>query len=108
MLNAFITGSYAYGVPKENSDIDLVIRIDRPELQKLAVFSEGGELNEYDGVGRSVSLRFGKLNIIACTSDLQYRTWLQGTQQLINEEGFATRDYAVEVFKALRKAAGVG
>lgn len=68
---AFITGSRVYGRPGPGSDIDLVIRCDEATAEALRKASDPGP-----------SIRFGKLNVLVCTTDEEYRVWLEGTRQL--------------------------
>lgn len=105
---AFVTGSRAYGKAHEGSDIDLVVFVGDPysmavleSLQERPAANSGGAPVE----GRSVSMRFGRLNVIAVTDPAKYRAWLVGTRQLVEEfwrTGVAVeRARAVEVFKSL-------
>lgn len=50
---AFITGSRAYGTPREDSDIDLVVPLYEKDYRTLWALSGGNKL------------MFGKLNIVA-------------------------------------------
>jgi hypothetical protein len=93
-MRAFLTGSRAYGIPRYDSDIDLVIRTE--EMQKL---SELGEVIEsYEG--ESASIRFGKLNIIACATDRLFNLWFEGTEHLKSRKP-VTRDEACTYFREL-------
>lgn len=79
---AFITGSRAYGTVKPSSDIDLVIRCDdttKKLLQKLSdkIASVQGE---------QLTIRFGKLNVIACTTDEEFAVWRIGTTQMVKSK----------------------
>ncbi len=72
-MQAFLTGSYAYGTPREDSDIDLVIRCD----EETAKF-----LSEMRDDKTTPAIKFGKLNFIPCTDDAQYTAWRAGTTAL--------------------------
>jgi predicted nucleotidyltransferase len=97
-MKPFVTGSRAYGEPKHDSDIDLVVRMDGLVLSQLKKFTD------QEGI-----LRFGRLNIIPAVSDKAYQVWKEGTEELMDRSYVkpVTRDEAVEFFKAKRKAAGL-
>lgn len=101
-MEAFITGSRAYGTPGEDSDIDLVIRCDektRDKLVELLAPDDG-----YDDKDR-IQVRSGKLNLMLCVDDDSFATWRDGTDMLQAEADAGhevTRDDAIEVFRALR------
>lgn len=67
-MQAFITGSHAYGEPNENSDVDLVALVDEPALELLKTICDKIEDKPCFGV----PLVFGRLNLVACTSTLLY------------------------------------
>jgi hypothetical protein len=97
---AVLTGSRAYGHPRPDSDIDLVILVDEIALAALEasqdrVDDEAGTLTQkhyitqdyglsYEGRGRSASLRFGRLNLIATTNPDLYAAWKKGTEELVS------------------------
>jgi len=93
-VNAFITGSHAYGAPRSNSDVDLVVLVDA-DTQCLLQRESG------DG-----PIRFGRLNLIAVTSERLFAAWKLGTEQLIEERNWTgqpiSRERAVEHLTALR------
>lgn len=104
-MNAFITGSRAYGKPTVKSDIDLVIRCD-PETERLLrklsarISKHGAKEDELQPI------RFGMLNIIVCQSDEDYAVWKLGTEHMkgLKEKGSPfDRDTAMEVLNGLRK-----
>ena len=67
MSRAFLTGSRVYGEPHDESDIDLVILVDYKALKALKNFSESKK-----------TIRFGKLNIIACQTEAEMAVWRVG------------------------------
>jgi hypothetical protein len=77
-MKAFITGSRAYGTPRLDSDLDLVIRCDEDTAAALriaaATISKEGNTN-FAGIR-------GPLNLILCDSDEKYDAWLKGTIEL--------------------------
>lgn len=102
---AFLTGSRAYGTPREDSDVDLVIRVR--DAATLAAIIEAADptdaTNKPSAVGfRTASFRFGTLNLIIAHTDRQYADWRDGTATLIAEKP-VTRERAVEVFSELRR-----
>lgn len=92
-MKAFITGSRAYGTPRQDSDTDLVIRADNSVLETLRACSD-------DTSGNPYALRFGTLNVVACTSNEQYEAWKTGTDQMIANAP-VTREHAVGIIKDL-------
>jgi hypothetical protein len=104
---AFITGSHAYGTPREDSDIDLVIFASEETREFLA--KKLGEGVEDYGDG-TCQLKIGALNLIVCSNSSRHAAWAKGTAQLIAEAkpgnwggvtAPVTRERAVEVFKSL-------
>lgn len=96
---AFLTGSRAYGIPKENSDIDVVILITKEALSKI--FEYGPVTPDdahYGSAETGVSLRIGNLQLIFVASQAQYDAWLKGTKEL-KAKSPVTRDEAIEHFK---------
>lgn len=95
-MKAFLTGSRVYGNPNDDSDIDLVIRVDRETKEKLIELAGGGSV-----------VRFGKLNLLICATDQEYWAWQDGTEELVerlNEKLERTeREEAITVFKGYRE-----
>ena len=102
---AFLTGSWAYGMPTKESDIDLVIRCDGSTFEHLMLVDEPEKQASDKQVSRS--LRFGKLNLIVCLNDETYEQWRSGTEELKSRGEIVSRDEAVAVFKRIRKGEGV-
>jgi hypothetical protein len=111
-LKAFLTGSQAYGIPTEESDIDLVVEMDKDELHALYALAsrygkQGSKVLEY-GNGQA-SLRFGNLNLIVCyNAGERAENWKKGTEAL-KQLAPVPRTLAVAVFEELfgREAGGV-
>ena len=101
-MNAFITGSVAYGTPHKDSDIDLVVLIDEKNIKELQCKDE----SDLDGYGRWNSIRFGKLNLICMTNKTHFDLWYQGTMELIAKAP-VTREQAVEHLVKLGKENGI-
>lgn len=85
ILDGFVTGSYVYGTPNENSDIDICILTN-----DVGFFWTNSEQK---------GIRFGKLNLIAFCSIEKYTRWKDVTNSLIARRP-VTRDEAIEAFKA--------
>ncbi len=87
---------HAYGVPREDSDIDLVVICDDSQtydISRVAGFRNSGS-DFYP------QLRFGKLNFITVKDQKTYDQWLSGTNALIalRDAGLVvTRDTAIAV-----------
>lgn len=91
---AFITGSRAYGTPREDSDIDLVV---------LATSEACSMLTQHRDPS-SKSVRYGRLNIILFSSEqseqvISFKMWREINNQLIKQKP-VTRDFAKEQFVA--------
>lgn len=112
-MRSFITGSRAYGKPKEDSDVDLVVLVGSEQLEILKSLADNviNKLDEEDEVSdggpNAASLRFGKLNLIAVTTDNGFAVWRAGTSFLEIERQKTDkpilRKRAIEVFTALRQ-----
>lgn len=101
MYPSFVTGSQAYGDPRPDSDLNLVVLGDAKLEQGLRLMSEP----RADG-----SICFGKLNLIVCTSVEQYNVWKKGTEELRNRWehlGPVSRDEAVLYFANLWEESGL-
>jgi predicted nucleotidyltransferase len=104
-MKAFITGSRAYGTPREDSDTDLVVMVSPDDMRRLrsqADITEDDE-GEYPEDGHTGVLRFGKLNLLCVTQPDDYEAWREGTAELIARRP-VTREEAVEVFTRKREA----
>lgn len=82
MNKSFLTGSRAYGKPRPDSDIDLVMRICSDDLDKLKCSGVCDSFYDYPENDGS-SLKFGKLNLICVTTDVKFEAWAEGTVNLI-------------------------
>jgi hypothetical protein len=98
-----VTGSHAYGTPREDSDIDLVVFVSPADMKKLIGLESGADAERYGSLAQ-VFLRFGNLNLICVDNDTDYDVWLKGTAALKARKP-VTRDEAVVLFKQLQKEA---
>lgn len=103
--SGFVTGSRAYGTPREDSDIDLVVLITEQQLGKLVASCAIGETKNTTYNGDKTILRFGRLNLFCMTSFVRYDLWKKGTDELIARRP-VTRQEAKDLFIKLEKAAG--
>ncbi len=105
IMKSFVTGSRAYGTPRADSDIDLVVLVDGPDCQMLCdmaaaqndLGSPGGEHYE-DGR----ALRFGNLNLLCITNPNHFDVWRRGTDEL-KAMAPVTREKAVEHISEIRR-----
>lgn len=92
---AFITGSHRYGKPTEESDLDLVILLDRDcgswDEKRLRELSEGA----------APQIRFGRLNLILCRTETEYAYWKAGTEIMARES--RVNDESIGKKKAKRR-----
>lgn len=97
MTEAFLIGSRVYGTPREDSDIDLVVRMDPETAAALCIAS---------GVGVMAPLRFGPLNIIYAVTDEQYESWRLGLIDVLALKTRlgrpVTREEARDIFESYR------
>jgi len=104
-MEAFLTGSRAYGTPREDSDIDLVVLMSPADSRTLCDHVQGDDMaerGEYDSGGHSFALRFGNLNLIVTTGWRHYACWRAGTEELVKRRP-VTREEAVTHFTQRRK-----
>jgi len=82
---AFITGSRAYGTPREDSDLDLAILVSEKDLKQLETIAdkEPDKKPRYDDPTYGNSLRFGQLNLVCMLDSDEYEHWKEITQKLI-------------------------
>lgn len=107
-----MTGSKIYGIPSKNSDIDLVVFVSDEELEMLRQeadedVSRNQEADEHYQELGSVSLRFGKLNLLCCTKEKVYEVWKRGTFRL-KRQSPVSRAFACRLMDTLRQEAGIG
>jgi len=108
-VKAFLSGSQVYGEPTEESDIDLIIRMAKKEMDKLIkILSSKGQIQHIDPNydNGQVSIKIGTLNLLICYTDKRYLSWATGTKALRLERRKKgkplSRERAVEVFSGLR------
>lgn len=99
---SFITGSRAYGKPRPDSDIDLVVFISPQDANKLAAIEPqpNKDIVDYYGKTKTMNLRFGKLNLLACTDKSRFLEWHKGTR-LLKAQAPVERDAAIEMFEKI-------
>jgi predicted nucleotidyltransferase len=109
-MKSFITGSHAYGTPRLDSDVDLVVLISPHAAEILAshIPEEGwdGENHQVKNYGlpdepKITNLVFGKLNLICLYNEKDFRNWKALTDDLI-ERAPVTREEAIEYMHANR------
>lgn len=98
---AFLTGSRVYGTPRLASDIDLVVLADTTVIDKLVEVIRFVNIEDYQ-YADCVSIRAGRLNLLFCTSVVQYEKWKIGTAELIEKKP-VTKEKACEKFNSLRQ-----
>ena len=98
---AFVTGSQAYGIPHEDSDVDLVVFVSKHDACILMNILAPEYVDKYGG-GTSFPLRFGCLNLLVCVDEESYRVWKEGTK-ILKAKKPVSREEAKKVFASLRK-----
>lgn len=94
---AFVTGSFVYGKPTEESDVDLAIRVDPETADFLRRMSESGK----------EPVRFGNINLILCETDEQYLAWAVGTMEMKRSQENYGSEEAKAVFDVYRDKLGI-
>jgi len=97
ILKSYFTGSQVYGTPRPDSDIDLVIRMSSEELAKI-VHAQVADTVVWFENSPTASLKFGKLNVIACITDDAFEKWAVSTVQL-ELRAPVTREEAIRTYK---------
>src|SRR5208283_96062 len=98
-MKAFITGSRAYGTPRLDSDIDLVIQYNAATAALLRKESEAKN-----------TVRFGRLNVIIAGDDPEMAAWQLGTDALQREvaaHGPFDKETTHGRFEKLREMVGI-
>lgn len=117
LFRALVTGSRAYGTPRngdcigwdetkeEPSDTDLVVWVSPEDMKILA--SQGEQVSstsdKSDGAGEisTASLRFGNLNLIVCTQLKDFEIWRDGTA-FLKTKAPVSRDKATQYLRKKR------
>ncbi len=103
----FLTGSRCYGIPRDDSDIDLVVYLDEADLEEMdtlenIVMDKDEELESMYGQAYTKSLRFGNLNLICCTDDKVFEAWRIITREL-KQMTPVPREFAVKYMAKRRE-----
>lgn len=100
----FVTGSHAYGKPRPDSDVDLVMYCSKETSNKL--WDLLGVPESWGNPSVDTSMRAGKLNIIYCLFIEEYEMWKKGTEELIAMRDRTgepiSREFARDYFADLR------
>lgn len=108
---AFITGSRVYGIPHDESDVDLVIPcssatafdLTRYADNKREVYDRMDADNRHESGGcHTPSLRFGVLNLICVLEKDEWIIWKSGTEYLCKQKRKITRREAGKFFARMR------
>lgn len=93
---SYITGSRAYGFPREDSDIDLVICASNYDVRRLWQLSRHFEGNK--------ACTFGKLNLVLfdCENKIdmaRYERWTEVNKRLVASQP-VTKEKAIAAFRS--------
>lgn len=122
MITGFLTGSRIYGMPRDDSDLDLCVLVTEGELELLRQCSdlqttdqEHAEQEAKDNQDRGYPpngrvLRFGKLNVVCFVHNKHEDAFLSfalGTQKMLASESKGTdnRSQAVATIQSLMNMA---
>ena len=95
-MQSFLTGSRAYGTPRPDSDIDLCTLVSYRDMRTIMEACNQTDIGS--PVPRSISLKFGQLNLILTCDPRSFAEWQVATRDLW-EARPVTRDDAIEHFK---------
>lgn len=98
-----LTGSRVYGTPKEDSDVDMILRVTRAEGTILEEVSGAYRNPDYPDTKDARPIRFGKLNIILCYTDAAYEGWLKARQLCMENRKLLGRQLTREEAVAIHK-----
>ena len=100
MTTCLLTGSRVYGSPRIDSDVDLVVLVDKETAKKLEDLSDGG----------TYPVKFGTLNLILVTDERSFEVWKEGTEHLKHVAETTsitpTREQAIEYLNKLFESRG--
>lgn len=91
---AFLTGSRAYGTPREDSDVDLCLTVSERDFTILNDLADRGQRTS-GRPGCVGGLRYGRLNLI-CVTTPDLENWRRGTRALEARQP-VTREEAIRV-----------
>lgn len=108
-MKSIVTGSHAYGLPTSESDVDLVVHVSDSDLRRL--LEAGGKQDHAEDpnylAAGGMSLRFGDLNLICCTSEELFAIWRSCTIEL-RKQAPVSRAFACRYMQRKREEAGFG
>ena len=102
-MKCFLTGSRRYGMPRDDSDVDMVIFCDDANDAEdgrlfAALRDHATEIKEYGE--ESACLRYARLNLIITRCPEQWKAWRDGTIDC-DTRAPVTREVAVETMKKM-------
>ena len=105
----FITGTQAYGVTTEDSDIDVVMYT--VEMQLLKEVLHRADINTYKSPiqiaqgypGFYFDLMGGTINIIVVDDEKTYNQWQYATERMQGMTPIADREERIRIFKMFRE-----
>jgi hypothetical protein len=108
-MKAFLTGSHVYGEPREDSDIDIVIPMEKGDLTRLVQILDNmdGDWDEMDVGYPKTTFRVGPFNLIFVDGGGHMKVWKEGTEKLKKRKQRTdkpvTRKAAIRLFDKLRQ-----
>ena len=104
---AVIGGSRAYGTPREDSDVDMVILVSQEDLALLMENFDNTKVGATEPTPAyaneaGTSLRVGNLNLIVTTNPEVYALWEDGINYLKSQKP-VTREFAVGYLSGMRQ-----
>lgn len=107
-MKSFITGSQIYGKPNEQSDIDLVIFGDNDLKKELRSF-QGPRTIQAQSKTRNGPIKFGNLNLIVVTDEIEYLAWLHSLRKCraLSLENEVKKSQAIHIHDEVRNFLGL-
>ncbi len=97
-MKAFLTGSRRYGVPRDDSDTDMVILVDQKDHALFESLNKISSTDQCSGGPSNFSVRIGRLNLIVLTDLDEYEAWRCVAEDL-EKIGGVTREVACDAHK---------
>ena len=95
-MHGFITGSRAYGTPREDSDVDLAVFVPSQDADKFReLFKAELRISNEGSYPDGCAYRFGNLNLLVFSSEPHFKAWRDATAELVARKP-VTRSEAIK------------
>lgn len=95
-MYGFLTGSHAYGTPREDSDVDLAVFVPAEDADKFrGLFASELRISNEGSYPNGCAYRFGNLNLLVFSSEPHFNAWREATAELATRKP-VTRSEAIK------------